>query len=136
MVNAIARYSRRLLDISKYVDAAFEEYFFRDVSGGHDSGRVPAAENTRADGIVIGTVFTEGRIGCMAGSGSAVSVLVLLDMNEMPVEVGYEYGYRRSVRMIRIARVFNSVRRVNARIDDWKVGFFSRRGEFVGPGFA
>ena len=57
----------------------------------------------------------------------AVGVLILLDMDEMPVEIGDQYRDRRAVRMVSVTGVFDCIGRVHARKNNGKVWFFSGR---------
>ena len=72
----------------------------------------------------------------MAGTRGPVGVLILFDMNEMPVEVGYEDGQRRAIGAITVGGIFNRVRSVEAGEYNRKIGLFSWRGEFVGARFS
>ena len=65
----------------------------------------------------------------MAGPRRAVGVLVLLDMDEVPVEVGDQYGDGRAVGVVFVARAFDGVCGVEPGVDYWQVRLLARADE-------
>lgn len=55
----------------------------------------------------------------MAGARRAVGVLILLDVDKMPVEVRYQDSQRRAVGVVFVACVFNCVFGVKPSVDYW-----------------
>jgi hypothetical protein len=66
----------------------------------------------------------------------AVGVLILLDVDEMPVEIRYQDRYRRAVGLVRVAGVLDGVGGVEAGIDYGQVRLLTGRGEFICAGLA
>jgi len=72
----------------------------------------------------------------MAGPRCTVGVLILLDMNEVPVEVRNEYGHRRAVGVTLIGCALDGIGCVDAGIYNRQIRLLARAGQFVGSGFS
>ena len=108
-INFRAANTSYFFNIRKYVNAALFQDFFCDITSRHDCRCITSAENTGTNSIIIRSVFHKRGVGCMSRSGSAVCVLVLLNMNKVPVKIGYENYQRCSVSMVFIPGVFYSI---------------------------
>jgi len=71
----------------------------------------------------------------MSRTGSPVGILVLLDMYEVPVEIGDENGKWCTVGQVMIARTFDGVGRIDARVDDRQVRFQAGGRKLISPRF-
>lgn len=123
-----------LFNVREDLDSHCLEYLLGDKPGGNYGACVPATEYPRPYGVVGGAVLDERGIGRMTGTRRAVGVLILLDMDKMPVEVGYENRQRCAVGLIPVARSIDSVRGVEPGKDDGRSGSFLGEESSSAPG--
>ena len=69
----------------------------------------------------------------MARARRAVRILILLDVDEVPVEVRDQDSERRTVSMIIVPRAFDGIGDIQAGIDDRQIRLLSWARQLIGP---
>jgi hypothetical protein len=83
--------------------------FFGDISSGYDGRSITTAEDAGTNCVVVGAVLGERGVGGVTGARGAVCVLILLNVDEMPVQVRDQDRNRRSVGMMIISGALDGV---------------------------